>query len=69
MKRIQKYGQALIVMLLVAMGANTAAAGWNEFWHGLHVGYYRNNAWPDPFNELDAAGVIAEMRRYSGNGH
>lgn len=68
MKRIQKYGQALIVVLLVAMGTNTATADWHEFWHGLHVGYHRNNAWPDPFNELDAAGVIAPFEVMKHNG-
>lgn len=68
MKRIHKYGQLLIVMLLVTMGASSASADWTEFWHNLHVGYHRNNAWPDPFNEVDAAQVIAPFEVMKHNG-
>ncbi len=52
----------IVAFLLLVSCASTAPAGddwWDEFWHGIHVGYYRNNAWPDPFNEADARDVIA----------
>lgn len=68
MKRINKYGQALVAILLVATGASSATADWHEFWHNLHVGYYRNNAWPDPFNELDANQVVAPFEVMKHNG-
>lgn len=68
MKRITQYGQALVAMLLVACCATTATAGWHEFWHNLHVGYHRNNAWPEPFNEVDAQQVIAPFQVMTHNG-
>ena len=68
MKRITHYGQALVAMLLVSICASTATADWHEFWHNLHVGYYRNNAWPEPFNELDARDVVAPFEVMKHNG-
>lgn len=68
MKRTTKFAQALIAMMVVATTATSATAGWNEFWHGLHVGFHRNNAWPDPFNEVDAAQVMAPFDIMKANG-
>lgn len=68
MKHVSKFGPAVVTLLLVAMGASSAKADWHEFWHGLHVGYYRNNAWPDPFNELDARDVVAPFEVMKHNG-
>ncbi len=68
MKRINKCGQALVAILLVATGTTSATADWHEFWHNLHVGYHRNNAWPDPFNELDANQVVAPFQVMKHNG-
>ena len=40
---------------LVAIAtAAPAAADWNSFWHGFHIDYHRNNAWPHPFSEMAA---------------
>lgn len=68
MKRNTKFAQALLALMVVATTATSASAGWNEFWHGLHVGYYRNNAWPDPFNEVDAAQVVSPFEIMKANG-
>lgn len=37
---------------LLACG-RTASAGWNEFWHQVHLDYKRNQVWPDPFRYGD----------------
>ncbi len=59
MKLSKKVARAVIAMAVVATTATSASAdwSWNSWWHGLHVGFHRNNAWPDPFNEVDAAQV------------
>ena len=41
---------------------------WHHFWHNVHVGYARNNAWPDPFNEVDAHDVIRPFEIMKANG-
>lgn len=41
---------------------------WHQFWHNVHVGYARNNAWPDPFNEVDALSVIRPFEIMKANG-
>lgn len=68
MKCINRFGQTLIVLLLATTGATSATADWNDFWHELHVGFYRNNAWPDPFNEVDANSVVAPFEVMKHNG-
>jgi len=68
MKRTTKFAQALIALMVVATTATSASAGWNDFWHGLHVGFHRNNAWPDPFNEVDAAQVASPFDIMKANG-
>lgn len=57
-----------IILLIVASTATTASAGWRDFWHNLHVGYARNNAWPEPFNEMDANMVNAPFDVMKANG-
>ncbi len=54
--------------MVVATTATSASADWNHFWHGLHVGFHRNNAWPDPFNEVDAGNVIQPFEVMKANG-
>ena len=68
MKYLARSGRSMTVLLLVAMGAGTAAADWNDFWHGLHIGYHRNNAWPQPFSEADAYQVVAPFEIMKRNG-
>ena len=68
MKLTTKLGQAFAALLIVATTATSASADWDTFWHGLHVGYARNNAWPDPFNEVDAQQVIQPFEIMKANG-
>ena len=68
MQRIAKYGQAIIAIALVSISAGTVEAGWNEFWSNVSKGYHRNNAWPDPFNEVDAMQVVAPFEVMKRNG-
>ncbi len=68
MKITNKLAQAVIAVIAVATTATSATADWNHFWHNLHVGYHRNNAWPDPFNEVDAADVISPFEIMKANG-
>jgi hypothetical protein len=70
MSMSKKVTQVVIALTVVATTATSASAEWkwNHFWHGLHVGFHRNNAWPDPFNEVDAAQVIAPFEIMKANG-
>lgn len=54
--------------LLVAAAVSPAAADWNSFWHGVHVDYHRNNAWPHPFSEMAAAQTRAPFAVQKMNG-
>ena len=68
MKRLANARRAGIATLLVALCAGTAAADWPEFWHAVHIGYHRNNAWPQPFVEADSMQVIAPFEIMKRNG-
>jgi hypothetical protein len=37
--------------------APLSAGDWSNFWHGVHVDWHRNNAWPEPFVTADRAAV------------
>jgi hypothetical protein len=68
MKLTNKFSQAVIALIVVATTATSASADWHEFWHNLHVGFYRNHAWPDPFNEADSLDVVAPFEIMTANG-
>jgi hypothetical protein len=68
MKLANKFAQALIALMVVATTATSASADWNFFWHHLHIDFHRNNAWPDPFNEVDAADVYGSFEVMKANG-
>jgi len=68
MKRLMLSGRSLAALMLMAIGAGTVTADWNSFYHHLHIGYHRNNAWPDPFNEADARQVVAPFQVMMRNG-
>lgn len=61
-------GRLLIAIAMMMITTTTVSAGWNEFWHKVGVGYQRNNAWPDPFNEADAIAVITPFEIMKNNG-
>jgi hypothetical protein len=70
MRLSKTFAQTVFALAVVASTATSVSADWNwkGFWHGQHVGYHRNNAWPDPFNEVDAANVIAPFEVMKANG-
>jgi hypothetical protein len=69
MRLIKEFGRALITLALVSVGASSVTAGGvHEFWHNMMVGLHRNNAWPEPFTEIDAACVIAPFEVMKRNG-
>jgi hypothetical protein len=68
MKRTHKFAKAVIATMAVMITATSASADWNSFWHNLHVGFHRNNAWPDPFNEADAIQVVTPFEIMKANG-
>jgi hypothetical protein len=69
MKITKTFAQAVIALIVVATSTSASAEwNWNHFWHGLHVGFHRNNAWPDPFNEADAAQVTMPFEIMKANG-
>tara|TARA_R110002049_G_scaffold27321_2_gene94152 strand:+ start:319131 stop:319661 length:531 start_codon:yes stop_codon:yes gene_type:complete len=57
-----------MMLLLFTAGATSANADWREMWHKMHVGLHRNNAWPDPFREIDAMQVVAPFDAMKRNG-
>ena len=68
MKRLADAAPVWIATVLVAACAGTAGADWPQFWHSMHIGYHRNNAWPQPFVEADAMQVIAPFEIMKRNG-
>ncbi|MEM1224445.1 MAG: hypothetical protein AAGJ40_02045 [Planctomycetota bacterium] len=60
--------QTTLVGLFLAMTVSTASADWNGFLTTLHKGFFRNTAWPDPFNEVDAIQVVAPFEAMKRNG-
>lgn len=68
MKFTRKFAKVIIATMAVLTTATSASADWNSFWHNLHVGYHRNNAWPDPFNEVDAMEVVTPFEIMKANG-
>ena len=55
-------------IMAVSLTASTAMADWNSLKHKTKVGYHRNNAWPDPFNEADAMDVVRPFEIMKQNG-
>ncbi|KAA5544594.1 hypothetical protein FYK55_09780 [Roseiconus nitratireducens] len=62
------YRHLLIAIALMSITTTSVQAGWHDFWHKVGVGYHRNNAWPDPFNEMDAMAVITPFETMKVNG-
>lgn len=66
------YGRLLIVVALMSVSVTSASADWktrwNNFMERVGIGHERNNAWPDPFNELDAMSVITPFEAMKQNG-
>lgn len=61
-------GRMVIACALFSATMTAVSADWNSFWEKVHIGKRRNNAWPDPFNEMDAMSVIAPFEVMKQNG-
>lgn len=68
MKRTVRFNRFVLAFLAVGVTATSASADWHTFWHNMNVGYHRNNAWPEPFNEADAMQVAAPFEVMKRNG-
>ena len=68
MKLNNKLARAVIAVVALITTGTSVSADWDHFWHNLHVGYHRNNAWPAPFNEADAMNVVAPFEIMKANG-
>jgi uncharacterized membrane protein YgcG len=42
--------------------------GWHQFWHRVHVDFYRNNSWPEPFLTADKIAVRTPYCIQTDNG-
>ena len=47
---------------------DNASADWKTFWQEIHIGFHRNNDWPDPFNQADAQAVRKPFEIMKSNG-
>jgi len=56
-----KFAAPVCLVLAVAGSLSPARAGdkWDEFWYGVHVGWHRNNEWPEPFSTADRNYAVA----------
>ncbi len=50
MKRAFLFG---VIGLAMVAFPGTSRAGWHEFWDRVHLDWHRNNAWPQPFVDMD----------------
>jgi uncharacterized membrane protein YgcG len=44
-----------MALISLSLAGGSAFAGWHEWWHRVHVDFYRNNSWPEPFSTIDRA--------------
>lgn len=68
MRRTSRMNRFALALLAVGVTGSSASADWHSFWHKVHVGFHRNNAWPDPFNEADALEVVTPFEIMKQNG-
>lgn len=67
-RRLAPVARLAVACLAIGVTATSVSADWHSFWHNVHVGYARNNAWPDPFNEADALDVAEPFEIMKRNG-
>ncbi|KLU02932.1 putative signal peptide protein [Rhodopirellula islandica] len=67
-QRMLLFAAILAAMALGGIRTPTASADWGSLVHQMHVGYHRNVAWPDPFNEVDAVQVVMPFEAMKRNG-
>ncbi len=72
---MQRLAIVLSLVVLSSWQAGTARADWHNmkmkwhaFWDRVHVDWHRNNAWPDPFVEVDRRAIRTTMDVMVNNG-
>jgi hypothetical protein len=55
-------------VLLALSWVSPLDAGWNEFWHRVHVDFKRMNCWPEPFVEMDRHAAAAPFEAFKDAG-
>ncbi|GAA4468163.1 hypothetical protein GCM10023156_58930 [Novipirellula rosea] len=68
MKHLVRRGRIAIAALMLSVSVGTVSADWHQFWHQASIDYQRNNAWPEPFEEMDARQVTAPFEVMKSNG-
>ena len=58
----------LLCILIGGFAPAIAQADWGSFYHGSHMAYARNNAWPQPFTEVDVCQTRSYFAAISQNG-
>ncbi|WP_221225443.1 hypothetical protein [Aporhodopirellula rubra] len=56
------------IFLLMIGFTSTASADFGTWLHNKKMAFYRNAAWPDPFNEADAIQVVTPFEIMKNNG-
>ncbi|MCM2369380.1 hypothetical protein [Aporhodopirellula aestuarii] len=56
------------IFLLMVGFTSTASADFGTWLHNKKMAFYRNAAWPDPFNEVDALQTVAPFEVMKTNG-
>jgi hypothetical protein len=56
-----RFTAPVCLVLAVAGSLSPARAGdeWDAFWHEVHIGWHRNNEWPQPFSAADRNYAVA----------
>lgn len=57
-----------LVVSSVCLAAPTASADFGTWLHRQKLAFYRNTAWPDPFNEADAIQTVTPFEIMKHNG-
>ncbi len=53
---------------MVSADWHTAKAKWDCFWDRVHLDWHRNNAWPEPFNQVDRQAAEAPFKIMTDKG-
>ncbi|SMP53847.1 hypothetical protein SAMN06265222_104162 [Neorhodopirellula lusitana] len=58
----------ILIFMMLATVTTTVSADFGTWMHRQKMAYYRNQAWPDPFNEADAVQVVQPFEIMKNNG-
>ncbi|HEV3417572.1 MAG TPA: hypothetical protein VG056_12185 [Pirellulales bacterium] len=61
-------GIGLFLAAICFVSPARAGDAWHDFWDGVHVGWHRNNEWPEPFSTADKQTAVAPFCVMIANG-